>query len=93
MDLNYKNIQLKGKIKYQYYDSIEGLDRFQDDVEDDCNVRDTRFMYKISLGYALAKSPVTIQLAYEHIDREGTLKDITHTVSEDRIYAQLKISL
>ncbi len=89
MDLNYKNIQLKGKIKYQYYDSIEGLDRFQDDVEDDCNVRDTRFMYKISLGYALSKNPVTIQLAYEHIDREGTLKNITHSTIEDRIYTRL----
>ncbi len=92
MDLNYKNIQLKGKIKYQYYNSIEGLDRFQDDVEDDCNVRDTRFMYKISLGYALSKSPVTIQLAYEHIDREGKLKDITHSTIEDRIYTRLQIS-
>ncbi|MCK5345797.1 MAG: hypothetical protein KAR20_20445, partial [Candidatus Heimdallarchaeota archaeon] len=92
MDLNYKNIQLKGKIKYQYYDSIEGLDRFQDDVEDDCNVKDTRFMYKISLGYALSKSPVTIQLAYEHIDREGTLKNITHSTIEDRIYTRLQIS-
>ena len=93
MDFNFKNIQLKGKIKYQYYDSIDGLDRFQEDLEDDSNVRDTRLMYKISLGYAIAKSPVTIQLAYEYIDREGTLRDITHSILEDRIYAQLKISL
>jgi hypothetical protein len=93
MDLNYKNIQLKGKIKYQYYDSIEGLDRFQEDLEDDSNVRDTRLMFKISLGYALSKSPVSIQLAYEYINREGMFKDITHVFTEDRIYAQLKISL
>jgi len=93
MDLIYKNIQLSGKLKYHYYDSIEGLDRFQSDLEDDSNVRDTRLLFKVCLGYSITRSPVQLLAVYERIDREGMFKDITHIFSEDRIYAQLKISL
>lgn len=93
MNLIYRNIQLNGKLKYHWFDSIEGLDRFQEDLEDDSNVRDTRLSAKISLGYMLPKSPVSVQISYEFIDREGSFKDISHSFSEERIYAQLKISL
>jgi hypothetical protein len=93
MDLVYRNIQLRGILKYHYYDSIEGLDRFQSDLEDDSNVRDTRLLAKVSLGYSLPGSPVTLQICYEFIDRNGYFKDVFHSFSEERIYAQIRFSL
>jgi hypothetical protein len=90
--MRYRNFEIKGKFKYQAYDSIEGLDRFQGDVKDDCNVTDYRLMYKVSLGYSFSNSPVKIVFACEGIDRKGTLKDITHRESETRLYTQLNLS-
>lgn len=90
--MRYRNIELDGRVKYQYYDSVEGLDRFQYNVVDDSNLTDYRFMYKVSAGYALPGTPVKVVFAWEGIDREGTLKDITHRERETRIYTQLKFS-
>lgn len=89
--LAHKNLKISGKCKYQYYDSIEGLDRFQDNVTDDCNVNDSRFMYKICLGYSFIKSPFKIEIAYEGIDRHGSMKEISQNRLENRIYTQIKI--
>ncbi len=89
----YKNFEIDGKFKYQYYDSIEGLDRFQLDIEDDCNVTDYKLMYKISLGYSVAKTPIKVIFACEGIFRKGSIKDINHSESEIRLYTQLKYSL
>jgi len=89
--LGYKNLNISGKCKYQHYDSIEGLDRFQNNVIDDCNVIDSRFMYRISLGYSFVNSPLKLEIAYEGIDRYGSLKEITQNRLENRIYTQIKV--
>jgi hypothetical protein len=90
--MRYGNFEIHGKFKYQYYDSIEGLDRFQRDVADDCNVTDYRLVYKAALGYAFANTPIKIVFTCEGIDRKGSIKDITHRESEIRVYTQLKYS-
>lgn len=88
----YRNFEINGKFKYQYYDSIEGRDRFQHQVEDDCNVTDYRLWYKVSLGYAIANTPVKLVFTWEGIDRGGSIKEVTHRELETRLYTQLKIS-
>ncbi len=90
--LRYRNVELSGRLKYQYYDSIEGLDRFWDMVVDDCNVTDYRLTYKVSAGYSIPNSPVQIIFALEGIEREGSIKEISHRESETRYYTQLKLS-
>lgn len=92
MVATYRQFDIQGKFKYQYYDSIEGLDRFQEDLEDDPNVIDSRLLLRMGLGYSLPASPVQFLLAIEHINRRGTLKEITAHQKENRIYTQLKIS-
>lgn len=91
-DMIYRNIEIGARIKYQYYDSVEGLDRFQDRVVDDCNVTDSRLMYRLSLAYHLSRSPAAVVLTWEGIDRRGTLKEITHQELETRFYSQLRFS-
>lgn len=90
--LTYKNLDFRGKCKYQYYDSIEGLDRFYNDIEDDSNVTDSRFWYKLSAGFAIPNSPFEIVFTYEGLDREGSFKEITHREKENRFFTQFKIS-
>jgi hypothetical protein len=90
--VQYRNVEINGKFKYQYYDSIEGRDRFQYKIEDDCNVTDRRLWYKVSLGYAVANTPVKLVFTWEGIDRSGSIKEVTHRVLETRLYTQLKVS-
>ncbi|MCK5056069.1 MAG: DUF3943 domain-containing protein [Candidatus Aminicenantes bacterium] len=92
VNLFFRNFEINGKFKYQYYDSIEGLDRVQKNVEDDCNITDSRLMYRISLGYTIPKTPIKIVFAWEDINRRGSLKDITHRESEIRYFTQLEFS-
>ncbi|MCK4761835.1 MAG: DUF3943 domain-containing protein [Candidatus Aminicenantes bacterium] len=90
--VRYRNFELEGSLKYQYYDSIEGLDRFQDWLDDDCNLNDSRLVYKAAIGYILGRSPVKLFLACEGIERKGWLKEVTQQYSEFRFYWQLKLS-
>jgi hypothetical protein len=91
--LQYRNFNLGGQFKYQHYNSVEGIDRFQDRIEDDANVIDSRLIYKFQVGYSFSKVPIKLILACEGIKRKGTLKDVTHRESEIRIYSQIRFSL
>jgi hypothetical protein len=92
LGIYFRNIEIEGNLKYQYYDSIEGLDRFQDEVVDDCNVTDSRLMGRLIFGYNFPKTPVNLIVACEGIGRKGTLHDITKKRTEIRIYTQVKLS-
>lgn len=90
--VNYSNLELKGKFKYHYFDSVESLDRFQKEMadEDDFDLRDRRVEYFLSLGYQIPRSSIQLVLALEKIDREGWLEDFYRNHSETRSYFQVK---
>lgn len=92
LQFNYANLELKGKFKYHYFDSVEGLDRFQKDMadEDDFELRDKRLDYHFSVGYVIPNSPIQLVLALEKTDREGWLEDLYREHSETRSYFQVK---
>lgn len=92
LQVNYANLELKGKFKYHYFDSVEGLDRFQKEMadEDDFQLKDTRLDYHFSVGYVIPNSPIQLVLALEKTDREGWLEDFHRQHSETRSYFQVK---
>lgn len=92
LQLNYSNLEFKGIFKYHYFDSIEGLDRFQKDIaeEDDFDLKDQRWRYDISLGYRIPHTPVQLVLGLEHWDRKGRIGDFLRQSSENRSYFQIK---
>ena len=92
LQVNYANLELKGKFKYHYFDSVEGLDRFQKELApgEDFPLKDTRFDYHFSVGYVIPNSPIQLVLALEKTDREGWLKDFHRQHSETRSYFQVK---
>jgi len=69
-------LELEGELKYQTYRSLQGLDRFQFDLKDDSPVRDSRLVFRFSLGVRFPHTPVTVQLALEGIHRQGVFKDV-----------------
>jgi hypothetical protein len=87
------NLNLDSLIKYHQFDSIDGLDRFQDSIVDDFNLIDSRLLFQISLGYRIPQTYVTLLLSYQSIDREGTIKDIHHQEIEKKIFFQIKLDL
>jgi hypothetical protein len=92
LQVNYSNLELKGIFKYHYFDSIEGLDRFQKDMadEDDFDLKDQRWRYNISLGYRIPHTPVQLVLGTEHWDRKGRIGDFQQKSTENRSYFQIK---
>jgi len=89
LSAHYRAFEWGGRIKYQHYDSIEGIDRFQYQVEDDANLTDSRLLYRADLSWALGKSPLKLTFGYEWIERQGTLKEISRETSEHRFFGQL----
>jgi hypothetical protein len=92
LQVNYSNLEIKGIFKYHYFDSIEGLDRFQKDMadEDDFDLKDQRWRYNISLGYRIPHTPVQLVLGMEHWDRKGYIGDFRQQSTENRSYFQIK---
>lgn len=92
MQINISNLELKGKVKYHYFDSIEGLDRFQKDMadEDDFDLIDQRLNYSFSLGYRIPKTSLQLVLGLEQRERWGNIEGFTRHSSERRSYVQLK---
>lgn len=92
LQVNYSNLEIKGIFKYYYFDSIEGLDRFQKDIadEDDFDLKDHRWRYNISLGYRISHTPVQLVLGLEHWKRKGYIGDFLQQSTENRSYFQIK---
>ncbi len=71
-------------LRYSLYGSIEGLDRFQDEVTDDFHLKDQRFVFSLDAGLRMPYLPIEIWARYEAVDRHGTIKDVALRDIEDR---------
>ena len=84
--LTYKihGLEFNGFLRYQAYGSLDGLDRFQNEVKDDFHLTDTRLTYRIGAALHLPGTPVELYGSFEGIDRRGVIKDIRHGSLEKR---------
>ena len=92
LQLKYGNLEFRGKLKYHDFESIEGLDRFQVDIEDedDFDLDDRRFMFNLSLGYHIPRTGLQFVLGIEETDRKGYIGDFTQQSTEKRTYFQIR---
>jgi hypothetical protein len=90
LSIQYEKFNLKMKVKYHQYYSIQGLDRFQDYLRDDFSLNDSRLVFSFSMAYQFPRTPLQIVLGYQTIGRKGTIKDIIYKNQEPRIFIQLK---
>lgn len=73
---SYKNLVLDGRMWLHFWDSIEGRDRFQDEILDDFDIDDQRLRWTMDLKYTLPWFPVGMLLRYEIHRRSGTIRDV-----------------
>lgn len=92
LQFNFSHIELKGKMKYHYFDSIEGLDRFQSEIkpEEDFDLQDSRFMFNFSLGYTIPDTALQVILGVEQTDRKGVVERFSQDSMERRSYIQVR---
>lgn len=89
LEASYGPFSLGASLKYQYYDSIEGLDRKQYEVTHDVNAIDTRTGYKAWVSYALPGTPARIAVILERIQGSGRVEDVRFSDSQTRVSSQL----
>ncbi len=80
----YGVLQFGGGLRYSAYGSIEGLDRFQEEITDDFHLKDERFACRLEAAVRLPWAPVELQANYEGINRHGVIKDVDRRDFEDR---------
>jgi hypothetical protein len=88
--------RLMASIRYQWYDSIKGLDRYQfmpGVITNDFGIRDSRLNWRVSLGYRVPRTPVELALAGEGTGRWGRIldHDVRDHYQENRLYCQVRL--
>jgi hypothetical protein len=84
-----RSFEVAAAIKYHLSYSLQGRDRFQDELTDDFPIRDSRLFWSLGLGYRIPRSPIEIRASYERIDRRGKIKSVTVKDVEIRFFAGL----
>lgn len=92
LQIEYANLELKGTLKFHYYDSIERMDRFQKDIPsgNDFNLKDRRVIYRLSLGYHIPGTSLRLVAGLEKIDRWGTVEKFVQSSIEKRSFFQIQ---
>jgi hypothetical protein len=85
LDLDYGPFEMRGLFRGHAWGSIEGRDHFQKEIQDDYHLADSRTFLRLSAGHRVGTSPLVLILAYEKIDRRGSLKDILRKETEIRL--------
>lgn len=86
LSVEFGNLELGGLLRYHSWGSLDGRDRFQDDLTNDFHVKDSRLQFKLSLGYWITGTPVELVGSFESIDRKGNIKNIHHKELESRLF-------
>jgi len=90
--VDWRRWRLRGGASFQFYDSVQGQDRYQflGVVADDFRINDTRLVWRLRLGYGLRRTPFELGVAAEGIGRRGRLLDIRERYREIRFFYQLR---
>ncbi|HVK63078.1 MAG TPA: DUF3943 domain-containing protein [Polyangium sp.] len=74
LSLAYRRFELGAQLTYDFFESIEGLDRYQERVTNDVHLRDRRSGERVWLSYELpGDKPPLAWVEVEHLDRWGRM--------------------
>lgn len=90
-DLRCGSWRAEAGMRYQRFSSIQGLDRFQDDLLDDSRLVDSRFVYNAGLSAAIPRTPLFLSFNLEGIDRRGRFHDVCVRNHELRFFYRLGV--
>jgi hypothetical protein len=89
LDFAWRGFELRGMLSWHIWDSVEGLDRFQNELVNDGNVVDTRSRFLFKAGWRLSALPLRLFAAFEGISRWGKIGDVKASGRETRTFAGL----
>jgi|YelNatPaOPRAMG01_1025707.scaffolds.fasta_scaffold04713_4 hypothetical protein len=92
-EIGYQNIKLQGFLNYVYYYSLQGRDRFQDQIIDDSMIKDSRNDYGFTLQYRIPGTDFSLLGTMEWVKRWGIIHEVQDWSLEKRLYFGLKINL
>ncbi len=92
LDLRFGALRAEAGVRYQWFSSIQGSDRFQEQVTDDSRLRDSRLACKASLAAAIPRTPFFLSLNLENIERRGRFHDVSVRNNELRFFYRMGIS-
>jgi len=92
LDVRRGAVRAEAGARYQRFRSIQGLDRYQDQVLDDSPLCDSRFTFNAGLSLALPRSPLFLSLNLEGIDRWGRFHEVSRKNHELRFFYRLGLS-
>jgi len=84
LNIDIGNFGVEGYLRFQSYGSIDGRDRFQDDVTDDFHLSDSMRVWRIGAVYRIPECPLSLLAGYEGIIRKGIIKNIRESRRELR---------
>jgi len=67
-----------------YHESIEGLDRFEDDLSGDVHAADTWYRFDVTLGVPIPRTPLAVEASARWSHRRGDIGDTVATGNESR---------
>lgn len=89
-ELVWRNVRLAGLAAYGRWDSLEGRDRFQADISDDCDLDDSRTRLQASASWRIPSSPLELFLTHEAVRRWGRIKEVSVRGAEYRTFVGLR---
>lgn len=93
VQLGYKHLKFEGFLNYVYYSSLQGRDRFQDELLDDSVIKDSRWDYGLKFQYHIPRTDFSIVAAAEWVRRWGKIHEVEDSNLEKRYYFGLKFNL
>lgn len=85
--LQYRGLELGARASHGSYDSVEGLDRFEEDVTDDVNGVDDVTELETWIGYTPPGALVTLRIGAGRFARWGALDDVEVSRRHERVSA------
>ncbi|WP_281792322.1 hypothetical protein [Desulforhabdus amnigena] len=87
--MEYGPFGLEGHIRYHYFNSIEGLDRYQSIVVNDIPLEDERLWLQLTFLYDLPIENLKLGLNADKIYRWSDIDDHSYDMNESRFFARL----
>jgi hypothetical protein len=91
VSVDWRRWRLRGVLSCDWLESIQSQDRFQfmGVVTDDFRIRDSRLVWRLSLGYAIPRTPLELEVTADGFVRCGRILDITDRCRESRFSYRL----
>jgi len=90
VEMEYGPFGLDGRVRYHYFDSIDGLDRYEDSrVTDDIEFQDQRLGLQLTLFYALPIENFKLGLSAEKIYRWSDIDTMAWSGDETRFFGNV----